>query len=156
IEPRHLEPILSFLGSRMGTPFDLPNLTFTPLTGSVANVLKGGSIEAAVEAESRQRNFPDVPRNIACNDVSWALVRKASGLDALCGICSYGQIEADFVAAIEDPSKQAMLICFDSPGGEVGGLFDLVDLIHANQGKKPIYAAVSEMAFSAAYALASA
>ena len=45
---------------------------------------------------------------------------------------------------------------FDSPGGEVGGLFDLADLIQGSRGKKPVYASVAESAFSAAYAIASA
>ncbi|TOL42864.1 serine peptidase, partial [Vibrio parahaemolyticus] len=49
-------------------------------------------------------------------------------------------------------------ICLDidSPGGEVAGCFDLVDLIYELRGKKPIYAILSENAYSAAYAIASA
>ncbi|WP_050871030.1 S49 family peptidase, partial [Yersinia enterocolitica] len=49
-------------------------------------------------------------------------------------------------------------ICLDidSPGGEVAGCFDLVDEIYAARGEKPIWAILSESAYSAAYALASA
>jgi capsid assembly protease len=44
----------------------------------------------------------------------------------------------------------------DSPGGECSGLFDLVDTIVAARGIKPIRAILTEVAFSAAYAIASA
>ena len=41
-------------------------------------------------------------------------------------------------------------------GGEVAGCFDLADEIFACRGRKPIWAILSENAFSAAYAIASA
>jgi signal peptide peptidase SppA len=44
----------------------------------------------------------------------------------------------------------------DSPGGEVSGLFDLVDFIYESREVKPIYAIANDHAFSAAYAIASA
>jgi ClpP class serine protease len=46
----------------------------------------------------------------------------------------------------------------DSPGGEVGGLFDLVERIAAikSAGAKPLWAVANETALSAAYAVASA
>lgn len=137
IEQRHLQPLLGFLGTRVGIDLKMP-------------------IEAAAQAEQTAQNFGDIPENIGVVDVSGPLVRRASGLDALCGMTSYERIENDFMDAVTDPSKQAILMLFDSPGGEVGGLFDLADLIQAQRGQKPIYAAVSESAFSAAYALASA
>ncbi len=42
------------------------------------------------------------------------------------------------------------------PGGEVAGCFDLADEIYAARGVKPIRAILSESAYSAAYAIASA
>ena len=51
-----------------------------------------------------------------------------------------------------------MLLELDSPGGEVGGLFDLVDRIGAlrESSGKPLWAVAGEAALSAAYAIASA
>ena len=48
-----------------------------------------------------------------------------------------------------------MLLDVDSPGGEVGGLFDLADEVFSVREKKPCYAIANDEAFSAAYALAS-
>lgn len=138
IEHRRLQPLLAFLGPRIGVDFHVP-----------MEALSG-------ESQKPARNFTKIPENIGVVDVAGPLVRRASGLDALCGMTSYEQIENDFMESITDPSKQAVLMLLDSPGGEVGGLFDLADLIYGQRGQKPIYAAVSEAAFSAAYALASA
>ncbi len=125
IESRHLAPILGYLGTRMGIDFVIP-------------------IEAAAGAAQQEREtFPNIPGNIGVVDVSGPLVRRATGMDALCGMSSYEQIEHDYIEALNDQSKQAIVMLFDSPGGEVGSLFDLADLIQANRGKKPVYAAVS-------------
>lgn len=69
---------------------------------------------------------------------------------------TYGQVRKQFRQALADPEVSAILFDIDSPGGEVAGVFDLVDEIYAARGKKPIYAAANEDAFSAAYAIASA
>jgi len=50
----------------------------------------------------------------------------------------------------------AILLDIDSPGGESGGVFDPADRIRTGSQVKPIWAVANDMAFSAAYALASA
>jgi len=69
---------------------------------------------------------------------------------------SYLDIRDSFRAAIADERVTNVLFLIDSPGGEVAGLFDLVDEIYHARGTKPIIAIVDEAAFSAAYAIASA
>jgi signal peptide peptidase SppA len=69
---------------------------------------------------------------------------------------SYLDIRDSFRAAIADERVNSVLFLIDSPGGEVAGLFDLVDEIYHARGTKPIIAIVDEAAFSAAYAIASA
>ena len=59
-------------------------------------------------------------------------------------------------AARDDPEVKAILLDIDSPGGESGGVFDLADRIRAATLVKPVWAVANDMAFSAAYALASA
>jgi signal peptide peptidase SppA len=51
-----------------------------------------------------------------------------------------------------------VILDVDSPGGEVGGLFDLVEQIRAIKSRagKPLWAVANESALSAAYAVASA
>jgi len=51
---------------------------------------------------------------------------------------------------------RAIVLDIDSPGGECSGRFDLVDTIVAGRGVNPIRAVLTEVAYSAAYALASA
>jgi ClpP class serine protease len=69
---------------------------------------------------------------------------------------SYLDIRDSFQAAIVDERVNSVLLLIDSPGGEVAGLFDLVDEIYHARGTKPIIAVADEAAFSAAYAIASA
>jgi signal peptide peptidase SppA len=58
--------------------------------------------------------------------------------------------------ALADSKVRKILLDIDSPGGEVSGLFDLVDFIYESRETKPIYAIANDHAFSAAYAIASA
>lgn len=69
---------------------------------------------------------------------------------------SYESIASTFRAALDNREVDAILFDIDSPGGDVSGLFDLVDEIHAARGTKPIWAMASELAASAAYAIGSA
>ena len=69
---------------------------------------------------------------------------------------SYLDIRDSFRAAIADVRALSVVFLIDSPGGEVAGLFDLVDEIYKARGAKPIIAIADEAAFSAAYAIASA
>ena len=56
---------------------------------------------------------------------------------------------------LRDPRIQGILLDVDSPGGEVGGLFDLADEIYDARAEKPCFAIADDDAFSAAYAIAS-
>lgn len=76
--------------------------------------------------------------------------------DFSCVSRSYDSIKEDIKHAIDDEDTKAILLDIDSPGGEVGGLFDLVDYIQKARTQKPIYSYVNDNAFSAAYAIASA
>ncbi len=69
---------------------------------------------------------------------------------------SYEDIRQTISQALVDDQVDSILLDIDSPGGEVGGLFDLVDFIFESKNVKPIYAYANDSAFSAAYAIASA
>lgn len=69
---------------------------------------------------------------------------------------NYTDIFVAISTALYDNQVDSILLDIDSPGGEVGGLFDLVDYIYGSRDKKPIYAYANDSAFSAAYAIASA
>jgi len=93
---------------------------------------------------------------IAVIPVSGPLSQKSDFWSFLFGGTSYEEIRQAFRAALEDSRVETIVFVIDSPGGEVAGLFDLVDEIYSARGVKSIYAVVNEMAYSAAYAIASA
>lgn len=98
----------------------------------------------------------DVLEGVAIIPVHGTLVQKLGSLRPYSGMTGYDGIRQSFLNALHDPEVTAICLDVDSPGGEVGGCFDLVDLIYASRGKKPIHAILTESAYSAAYAIASA
>jgi len=94
---------------------------------------------------------------IALISVTGTLVSRSGYLDAASGMLAYGDIGDAVVEAIDDGSVRGIVLDLDSPGGEVGGLFDLVESIRAAKAAshKPLWAVANEAALSAAYALAS-
>ena len=106
--------------------------------------------------KARKDSGYDVLEGIAIIPVYGTLVQKLGTLRPYSGMTGYDGIRRVFLTAVNDPEVKGICLDIDSPGGEVAGCFDLVDLISAERGKKPIHAILSENAFSAAYAIASA
>ena len=129
-----LNAIINVIGSRIGLDTD--------------------DTETDYEASSREEK-KDEP-HIAVIPIHDTLVHRAAGLSAMSGLTTYEQIGKSFKAALEDPKVTQIVLDIDSPGGEVSGVFDLVDEIYNARGIKPITAAVNDIAYSAAYAIASA
>lgn len=98
----------------------------------------------------------DVIEGIAVIPIQGTLVQKLGTLRPYSGMTGYDGIRASFLTAMNDSEVKAICLDIDSPGGEVAGCFDLVDEIYAARGAKPIWSILSENAYSAAYALASA
>ena len=129
-----LDIILSVLGSRVGLADLAAPVGYTPAARA-----------------------PGPPSGkIAIIPIHGTLVRRTSGLEAESGLASYTGITAQLDAALASPEVAAILLDVDSPGGESGGVFDLADRIRAASQVKPVWAVANDMAFSAAYALASA
>ena len=106
--------------------------------------------------KARKDDGYDVLEGIALIPVHGTLVQKLGSLRPYSGMTGYDGIRRVFLTAMNDPDVKGICLDIDSPGGEVAGCFDLVDLIYEERGKKPIYAILSENAYSAAYAIASA
>jgi signal peptide peptidase SppA len=98
----------------------------------------------------------DVIEGIAVIPIQGTLVQKLGTLRPYSGMTGYDGIRASFLTAMNDDAVKGICFDIDSPGGEVAGCFDLVDEIYAARGAKPIWSILSENAYSAAYALASA
>lgn len=71
-------------------------------------------------------------------------------------ILGYDRVGRSINAALQDNDVSSILLQIDSPGGEVAGVFELAQQIRDWQAIKPIKAAVSSLAASAAYLIASA
>jgi capsid assembly protease len=136
ITPAKFDAILQFLGPRIG--LEIPEL------------------EATTDFSASKNFRKDSGDGIGLIPVHGTLVHRSSGFDGYSGLTSYEAIRSQFREAVMDSSIEAILLDIDSPGGEVAGVFDLVDEIYAARGAKPIYAVANESAFSAAYAIASA
>jgi signal peptide peptidase SppA len=104
----------------------------------------------------RARRGYDLVDGLAVIEVSGLLVHKLGTLRPYSGMTGYDGIRQNFLTAISDPEVRAIVLDIDSPGGEVAGCFDLADTIRAARGMKPVWAILSESAYSAAYAIASA
>ncbi|MGX9376067.1 S49 family peptidase [Pantoea ananatis] len=93
---------------------------------------------------------------VAVISIQGTLVQKLGSLRPYSGMTGYNGIRQAFLTAMDDPEVAGICLDIDSPGGEVAGCFDLADEIYRARGEKPVHAILTENAYSAAYALASA
>lgn len=156
IAPGKLAAILDAIGPRLG------------LTGGAAQL--GLPVPDAVYLEAVPDRRADIPGEIesrtpyaltadgvAVVSVAGSLVhRSAAAASPWSGLRSYGDIEAEIRAALNDGQVRAVLLDVDSGGGEVSGAFELADVIFKARGSKPIWAVADTMALSAAYLVGSA
>lgn len=92
---------------------------------------------------------------VAIVPVEGDLVHKLGTLDPWCGMTGYDAITFKVNEAAADPDVRGILLDIDSPGGMVDGCAACGDVIRAARAAKPVWAALSDNAFSAAYWLAS-
>ncbi len=88
--------------------------------------------------------------NVAIIPVEGLLLHRSEGYGS-----SYESIREQLHQALALPQVEHIVLDIDSGGGEINGLFDLVDDIVAARSQKPITALVNECACSAAYLIAS-
>jgi capsid assembly protease len=146
ITPGKVEVIMAALADRMG----LAKL-FRP-SGEVV-VLADMDLSGEAKAQSRPYEVVD---GVALISIEGTLVQKLGCLHPYSGMTGYDGIRALVSLALEDEDVRAIAFLIDSPGGEVAGCFDLVDAIYGARGRKPMWSILSENAYSAAYAIASA
>lgn len=107
------------------------------------------------EPRGREAAYDNV-QGIAVIPVTGTLVAKLGTMRPYCGMTGYDGIRASLSLALDDKDVKAIAFDMESPGGEVAGCFDLVDAIYGARGTKPMWSILSECAYSACYALASA
>ncbi|ETX26859.1 S49 family peptidase [Roseivivax isoporae] len=92
---------------------------------------------------------------VAVIPVTGTLVHRGAWLGQSSGETSYEGLAAQIETAASDPYVRGVALEIDSFGGEVAGCFSLADQIRALRADKPVWAFVSDHAYSAGYAVAS-
>lgn len=105
--------------------------------------------------DTAKKCYTITPEGIAVIPICGTLVRKSDWMQALCGMTSYEKIAEDVTDAATDPMVRGIVLDIDSGGGEVSGLFDLLDILTEAGRLKPMWAVANDDCFSAAYAIAS-
>src|SRR6266702_2295464 len=147
ITPAKAEMVMAALADRFGIT------KLFRANGDALAMSEFGIDEADDEPDYR---YYDVVQGVAIIPISGTLVQKSGYMRPMCGMTGYDGIRANLSMALDDSSVKAIMLDIDSGGGEVAGCFDLVDAIYSARAKKPIWAVLSEAAYSAAYAIASA
>lgn len=115
--------------------------------------LAWGSV-MSLAAEPSQTARPPAAAEVAVISIMGPLEQRAS--EFMCGYGEgYDSIAERFCGACEDPSVGAIVLRFDSPGGDVSGLEECVRQMVAARGTKQVFAYIDEGAHSAAYWIAS-
>ncbi len=116
-------------------------------------------LRAPSMAEKQSGTYETAGYDVACGiakiEIEGTLVAKNYALRPESGMTGYDGIRENFYNAMMDDGVRAIVLEIDSPGGEVAGCFDLVDMMFAAKGIKPVWAILNECAFSGAYAIAS-
>jgi signal peptide peptidase SppA len=145
VRPSKLAVILSVIGPRIGLQ-----------EGAIKIQGYDGWDEEDDPIEKAERKpYCVTDDGIAVICVEGTLVKKAGWLDAMSGMTGYDLLTVKLRDAVNDASIKGILLAMDSPGGEVGGLWDLADEIYNARSIKPVYAIADDSAYSAAYAIAS-
>ena len=152
IHPQKLDAIVSGLGQR---------LLGAPLVPAAA--VAGAAAEAPAPAMFSTRKGARTERGYMVTDgvavlgVQGALVHRSQFVMADSSfLLGYNQIAADLEDAMGNADVHAVLLAFDSPGGEVAGAFELAERMQDMRGRKPMRAIADNLAASAAYLAASA
>ena len=150
---------LPHLAARVfGTPLMIARAKLEVILGVLAPRFAGGASEPITEEADPVPQTSITVERIAVVSVIGTLVSRSGYLAAASGLVSYSDIGDAVAAALQDPTIRGIILDMDLPGGEIGGLFDLVEQIRAIKtgNMKPLWAVANESALSAAYAIASA
>jgi ClpP class serine protease len=150
ILPGKAEIVMAALMDRLG----VAHLFRVGADGQMASVdLAALDLEAEEPAPYRPYQ---VAGGIAVIPITGTLVHKLGTMRPYSGMTGYDGIRANLSLALADEDVKGIAFDIESGGGEVSGCFDLVDDIFAARGEKPMAAILSECAYSAAFAIASA
>ena len=140
-----------------GRPLAIAPVRLEGILAAAAALAPGADLPSWLQDMTGRQGYTVTEGGIAVVPVLGPLVTRGDWLTTLLGATEYGAVADALTAAADDSAVRGILLEVDSPGGEVGGLFDLVETIGAvkQQAGKPLWAVAAESALSAAYAIAS-
>ncbi|MDY0105304.1 MAG: S49 family peptidase [Giesbergeria sp.] len=143
VHPGKLDAIIAGLGGRLlGTPVELaPAADAAGIAPEMFSTRRG----------ERGDSGYAITDGVAIVHASGALVHRSRMDGASSYLLGYNELATQVEAAQADPNVHAILQVWDSPGGEVSGAFEYAERMHAQRGKKPMWAIADSMAASAAY-----
>lgn len=100
--------------------------------------------------------YATVRDGVATVPVRGPMFRYANLMTMLSGATSTQMLARDFQLAIDSPDVRAVVVNYDTPGGQADGIAELAAAMRAARGRKPIVAYVGDWAASAGYWLATA
>lgn len=133
----------AILPSKMAIILDLLSLRAS------GGMLTEEEIQARIGAVAKPQN-----RNvgaIAVLPLFGTIIPRGNMMMESSGATSVERFTQQFRQAMADPQVGGVLVDIDSPGGNVQGVAELADEIHAARGVKPIAAIANSLAASAAY-----
>lgn len=123
-----------------------PNVLNKPLLATAQQLEEAFYVE--MMASMLPVDLPVIP-GVAIIPVEGLLLQRFEGFGS-----SYERIYGQIKKAVNTPDIKHIVLDINSGGGEVNGLFDLVDFIREARNQKPITALINEQAYSAAYLIA--
>ncbi|ADV01267.1 peptidase S49 [Alicycliphilus denitrificans BC] len=147
IHPQKLDAMIAGLGGRL---LGVPSSRIQH-AGEAAQAVLAPELFSTRRGERAERGYRIVD-GVAVLSVSGVLVHR-SRLDMAESTFFYGynDLAADLEDAMANPEVHAVLLVYDSPGGEAQGAFEYAQRVHAMRGRKPLWAISDGMAASAAY-----
>lgn len=151
LHPRKAEIALGALAERLGIT--------SMVRANGAQITPGAWFDGDDEFTARHdtRNDPgyDFFGGVALINVEGTLVHKTGSVRPDSGLYGYDGMRQAYLTAQDDDAVRAIAIQYDTGGGEVAGCADLADTMLSMRGNKPVWAILSESAYSAGYWLAS-
>jgi ClpP class serine protease len=155
ITPHKAEIIVAALAERLGIA-QLQGLDGSLRTFADDNVVTGDDGDDGISTARERPKGYEVHKGVAIIQVEGTLVHKLGTLRPWSGMTGYDGIRENLLTALQDGEVEGIAFDIDSPGGECAGCFDLANAIFQARGRKPMWAILTECAYSAAYAIASA
>lgn len=111
-------------------------------------------LRAAMDEYRRRTLTPRTVGQAAVIDICGPIVYHASWQSAYFGASAIEELRVRLQLAVDDPAVRTIVLCIDSPGGEVTMVPEFADEIRAAAQMKPIVAVADTLIASAAYWLA--